>query len=611
MQGTFINKDMRGECDILCSIGVRHLKFWAFRRPTNGRHDPTPLLSRPHRMGKVSLDLKPKEFTCAQFVPRSQSSSECDVVVGGSNGFVFVFRGGTCISCLEAFPKGRTRCMRAAPSDHHLFVGGSMGTIAVVCSRTWKILHIYSCLPSSKKGSGEVTTDILGKPSSRPSSRQRPSSAGRIRPGGERVAAGGGVGKDARGSRKGGAKGPSSGWSGPGEKKDPDNALSSGTKASTDVVGLTLINFPGGGRSASGVLGMSSVDRIVAVTGFGKCMEMVNSGQCQGADSTASPLFSFSYGPLWAVAVPRQPKYSHLFISGGDDKWLCLWNNSTFNLEARVRSRAPLRCLDFDPSTSFIAAGMVGGHVSLFFFDKQMKAASVQGSLLRQNTGASFQLKEMDARKDCMEDISDIKFSPNGKMLAVGSHDNFIDIYQAKLAGPTHTSAPSGSLRRLKRLKGHSSYITHLDWSADNRVIQSTCGAYELLFWDVLSGKQLLSTFDSLEADTEWDTHSCVLGFNVMGIWPKGSDGTDVNAVDVSRSRGLVATGDDFGNLTIFNYPCVVEDAPRKTYGGHSSHVMNVKIVGDSSDDEDMHIVTVGGNDNAAMTWTVRHDGAH
>ena len=61
-------------------------------------------------------------------------------------------------------------------------------------------------------------------------------------------------------------------------------------------------------------------------------------------------------------------------------------------------------------------------------------------------------------------------------MLAVGSHDNFIDIYQCKLAAPSLTTAVAGGLRYLKRLRGHTSYITHLDWSRDNHVIQSTCG---------------------------------------------------------------------------------------------------------------------------------------
>ena len=70
----------------------------------------------------------------------------------------------------------------------------------------------------------------------------------------------------------------------------------------------------------------------------------------------------------------------------------------------------------------------------------------------------------------------DVKFSPNNEHLALGARDNYIYVYACTLSG-----AGSCLLRPLHRLGGHSSYITHIDWSSDSLLLQSTCGAYELL----------------------------------------------------------------------------------------------------------------------------------
>jgi hypothetical protein len=85
-----------------------------------------------------------------------------------------------------------------------------------------------------------------------------------------------------------------------------------------------------------------------------------------------------------------------------------------------------------------------------------------------------------------------------------------------------------------------------------------------------------------------------------MGIWPNGSDGTDVNSVHASNDKQHLVVGDDHGHVRLLNNPCVVEDAPSKDYGGHSSHVMNVKYLYD-----DTHVVSVGGNDMAVFQWKV------
>ena len=45
--------------------------------------------------------------------------------------------------------------------------------------------------------------------------------------------------------------------------------------------------------------------------------------------------------------------------------------------------------------------------------------------------------------------------------------------------------------------------------------------------------------------------------FNVVGIWPEGADGTDINTCIRSNSAQYLVSGDDSGSLNLFAYPCV------------------------------------------------------
>lgn len=55
---------------------------------------------------------------------------------------------------------------------------------------------------------------------------------------------------------------------------------------------------------------------------------------------------------------------------------------------------------------------------------------------------------------------------------------------------------------------------------------------------------------------------------------------------------------DDFGLVKLFNYPCVVDDAPHRAYRGHSSHVMCVRF-----NCADSRVVSVGGHDCAMFQF--------
>jgi len=59
----------------------------------------------------------------------------------------------------------------------------------------------------------------------------------------------------------------------------------------------------------------------------------------------------------------------------------------------------------------------------------------------------------------------------------------------------------------------------------------------------------------SILRNVDWMTHTCVISFETIGIWPEGADGTDVNNCTRSGDGKLLATGDDFGKVKLFSHP--------------------------------------------------------
>ena len=54
-----------------------------------------------------------------------------------------------------------------------------------------------------------------------------------------------------------------------------------------------------------------------------------------------------------------------------------------------------------------------------------------------------------------------------------------------------------------------------------------------------------------------WKSWTSVLGAEVNGIWEKYTDTTDVNAADTNFQHGTIVTGDDFGLVKLFRFPCI------------------------------------------------------
>eukprot|EP00741_Cyanophora_paradoxa_P013198 tig00000178_g12750.t1 len=266
-------------------------------------------------------------------------------------------------------------------------------------------------------------------------------------------------------------------------------------------------------------------------------------------------------GELWGLAVDRRRR---IFLTAGDDKTLRFWDADTRRQVALRVLTGSARSCDISPDGRWAAVGLE------------------DGTLVCVDTDT---LADVAVKKERKLLVADVKFSPNGRLLAVASHDGFVDVYDC-----------TKRFLRVGSCKGHSSGVTHIDWSKDSQFIQSNSLDYELLFWKAEGCTQVRSP--SALRDTQWASTTCTIGWAMQGVFPPCADGSDVNAADRSRAGHVIATGDDFRCVNLYRYPSALDHAKPKRYTGHSEHVTNVRFLCDDS-----FLVTTGGADLAVMQW--------
>lgn len=283
-------------------------------------------------------------------------------------------------------------------------------------------------------------------------------------------------------------------------------------------------------------------------------------------DGEFMPITQGHLDELWGLAVhPWKPQ----FLTCGYDRQVSLWDSSTHQLIWTKSMEDTVQSAGFHPSGAVVAIGtQIGRWLVLDTDSKDLVTVHTDGN----------------------EQLSVMRYGPDGNFLAIGSHDNYIYIYAVAENGRKYS--------RVGKCSGHSSFITHLDWSVDSQYLVSNSGDYEILYWIPSVCKQVVSV--ETTRDIEWATYTCALGFQVFGLWPDGSDGTDINGVCRSSDKSLLVTGDDFGKVHLFSYPCSQFRAPSHVYSGHSSHVTNVTFLYDDS-----YLVSTGGKDMSVMQWRI------
>ncbi|XP_046460220.1 echinoderm microtubule-associated protein-like 2 isoform X2 [Daphnia pulex] len=257
------------------------------------------------------------------------------------------------------------------------------------------------------------------------------------------------------------------------------------------------------------------------------------------------------------------------FVSYGYDGRIQLWDTMSRTLiwEKDIENAVTSAC--FSPEGSVLVLATTSG--KWFVMDSETR------DMYAQHT-------------DGNEPIQVVKFSPNGKSLAIGSKDASVYIYQVLDRYRKYC--------RTGRCVGHSSFISQMDWSCDNVHLQTNSGDNELFYWNTGVCRQI--TLVPSIRDVEWNSVTCPVSPTSLGILSEGIDGADVYSCCASNSRQLMCAGDNKGRLKLYRYPSQPK-SPCHSYQGHSN-ISNVCFLSD-----DTRVLSAGGRDSSVIQWTVEN----
>lgn len=157
---------------------------------------------------------------------------------------------------------------------------------------------------------------------------------------------------------------------------------------------------------------------------------------------------------LWGLAT--HPTQSEIYTFGRD-AMLAVWDLKTRRQKKHCKLDCPGDALAFSSDAKHLAIGFING--TFLVLDSNFKPVTKRGD----RNGKAIQV---------------LKYSPNNEILAVGAHDSMIFTYNA-----------AANYKPMKKLRGHHSTITHLDFSMDGQFLMSNCTSYEILFFNLQTGK--------------------------------------------------------------------------------------------------------------------------
>lgn len=269
------------------------------------------------------------------------------------------------------------------------------------------------------------------------------------------------------------------------------------------------------------------------------------------------------------------------FITSGDDATIRLWDTNACTQLRCIRMDSPSRTIAYSPDGRLVAVGFgASGRKN------RSKSSSKDGAFVV--LGAN-DLKMVHEGKDSNEAIKFVKFSNDSKILAVGSEDSKIYLYNVR----DHFS-------RRCTINCHRAPVVSADFSNDNSFLMSIDITKRICYSETTSGAHIPSP--SALRDQKWATWSSPVGWPVKGLWSIQPTGSEPCSVQRSWGGMLLACGNTDGRIFLVHNPCpdisgFVGD------NGHAGPVSQIAwIAGDTS------IISIGAKDHSICQWRLIYD---
>jgi microtubule-associated protein-like 6 len=320
------------------------------------------------------------------------------------------------------------------------------------------------------------------------------------------------------------------------------------------------------------------MNRVLVGTASSEIFEL-NTGDGENLHPAAL-LHAHAGEQLWGLSV--NPTKNE-FCTVGDDASLMIWETVTHQVQRNIRLELPGRCCAYSPDGKLLAIG--------YGTPQRTSARQYDGKWVVMTTDDYVITHEA---RDSLKWLTEMKFSPNGEILAIGSFDNKIYIYGV-----------NDGYNLLATVSKHQNFIRALDFSKESDWLMSNCAGMELMFFEADSG--IFIPAASRLRDVQWETQNCAMAWAVQGIWPPQKDATECTAAECNLFRigegPVVVSGDNYGRIQLYRYPCTNSFACSKKYHVSSNEVTRLRFaVGDSQ------LLSVIAKDKALMQWKHTRD---